>query len=279
VKTLVVRALSGAVYVSLILFAILVNDCVFAVVFAILSALTTYEFHILTNKQEKVSVNPFFGAIFSLLMFAVFFTSNIDHRDNSRLTDIIYIVIVILFLICPFYIFIKEIIKKQTDNPVNSIAYTFLGQIYVALPFAMLNIMLVKGSSLILLALFVIIWINDTFAYLAGSALGRHRLCQRISPKKSWEGFFGGAVGALIAGYVFSLFVSELSLWQWLVFALITVIFGTFGDLFESLIKRTIGVKDSGKIMPGHGGFLDRFDSLLFAVIPIVIFLVAVRYK
>jgi phosphatidate cytidylyltransferase len=277
VKTLIVRGLSGAVYVALILFAVLLNTYVFAVVFAILSALTTYEFHILTNKQEKVAVEPFFGAMLSLLMFAVFFMLNIACKENLELIDIIYPIILILFLICPFYIFIKEIIKNKSSNPVNNIAYTFLGQIYIALPFAVLNIVHVRGNSLILVALFVIIWANDTFAYLVGSVFGKHRLCERISPKKSWEGFFGGTVGALIVGYVFSLFVGELGLLQWLVFALIIVIFGTLGDLFESLIKRTAGVKDSGNIMPGHGGFLDRFDSLLFVVMPIVIFLLVLR--
>jgi phosphatidate cytidylyltransferase len=125
----------------------------------------------------------------------------------------------------------------------------------------------------ILLALFITIWVNDTGAYLVGITLGKHRLFERISPKKSWEGFFGGAIFALISGYVFSLLITEINLIEWLIFSEIVVVFGTFGDLIESLIKRTVHVKDSGNLIPGHGGLLDRFDSLLLAAPAIFIYL------
>jgi phosphatidate cytidylyltransferase len=115
--------------------------------------------------------------------------------------------------------------------------------------------------------------VNDTFAYLTGVTFGKHRLFERISPKKSWEGFVGGGLAALLSGYVFSLIIPEISLIQWLIFSEITVVFGTFGDLIESLIKRTVHVKDSGNIIPGHGGLLDRFDSMLLAAPSVFIFL------
>jgi phosphatidate cytidylyltransferase len=144
----------------------------------------------------------------------------------------------------------------------------------VSLPFALLNNILYfneEWNPYLLLAVFIIIWVNDTFAYLVGSTLGKHRLFERISPKKSWEGFVGGAVAALGAGYVLSLFIIDLAWWQWLIFSLLVVVFGTFGDLMESFIKRSVKVKDSGRLIPGHGGLLDRFDSMLL-VVPIIYF-------
>ena len=153
----------------------------------------------------------------------------------------------------------------------------FSSFIFIALPFALLNFIAFIDADqfkpLILLAVFVTIWVNDTGAYLFGITFGKHRLFERISPKKSWEGFFGGALAALASGYVFSLFIPEISLIQWLIFSEIIVIFGTFGDLIESLIKRTLLVKDSGTAIPGHGGLLDRFDSMLLAAPVIFIYL------
>jgi len=143
------------------------------------------------------------------------------------------------------------------------------------LPFSLLNfILFIKDwQPLILLSVFVTIWVNDTGAYLTGVTIGKHRLFERISPKKSWEGFIGGAVFALLSGYVFSLLIPEIQLINWLVFSEIIVVFGTFGDLIESLMKRTVGVKDSGDLIPGHGGLLDRFDSMLLAAPVIFIYL------
>ena len=120
-------------------------------------------------------------------------------------------------------------------------------------------------TSSLLVGFFIVIWGNDTFAYLSGMAFGKHKLLERVSPKKTWEGTFGGALFSFIAVIVLSLFFKELNAFEWIGFALTIIIFGTFGDLFESLIKRTLGLKDSGNIMPGHGGILDRFDSILMA--------------
>jgi phosphatidate cytidylyltransferase len=127
-----------------------------------------------------------------------------------------------------------------------------------------------QSQSLLLLA-FVMIWMNDTGAFLVGCTIGKHRLFERISPKKSWEGFIGGNLFALAAGYGLSYLEPALMWWQWLIFAQIVVVLGTFGDLMESQLKRTLGVKDSGSAIPGHGGWLDRFDSLIFAT-PVVVF-------
>ncbi|MDR0830781.1 MAG: phosphatidate cytidylyltransferase [Prevotellaceae bacterium] len=271
-KTLITRTLSGAVYVALIISAILINDYLFAAVFVVLSALTTFEFHKLTNKQENVDVNAWLAMIGSIAVYGIFCIALFsDYKEHRQEVDTIFFISCILLLMFYFYTFIEEIFAKKS-NPIHSVAYAFFGLIYAALPFGAM-LLIRSENKYFLLALFVIIWANDTFAYLVGSRLGKHRLCERISPKKSWEGFFGGLIGALIAGFVFSKFCTEINLWQWLVFALIIVVFGTLGDLFESLIKRTVGVKDSGNIMPGHGGFLDRLDSVIFSAIPVFIFL------
>jgi phosphatidate cytidylyltransferase len=269
-KPIVTRSLSGIVYVSLILFAILHSSYAFGIIFIIISALTTYEFHKLTNQQVGINVNIWLAVLESCFLFAIFFgitMTNNNYLPTYFIIDFCPYIYILLLL----SMFIFEIFRKH-PNPVNNIAYFVLGQFYIAVPFAFTTLIFVH-RPIFLLAIFVIIWANDTFAYLVGSALGRHKICERISPKKSWEGFAGGLFSALFAGYIFSLFVPKLNLYQWFGFALILVIFGTFGDLFESLIKRTIGVKDSGYIMPGHGGLLDRLDSIIFSVIPLCIYL------
>ena len=174
-------------------------------------------------------------------------------------------------------VMVAELYRKQA-HPIHNWAYFLLGQVMVAVPFASLCFILFVPCyrPLVLLAVFVTIWVNDTGAYLTGMAFGRHKMFERVSPKKSWEGFVGGAVLALVAGYVFHLFIPELSLWQWLVFAEIVVACGTLGDLNESLLKRTLHVKDSGHAIPGHGGLLDRFDSMLLAAPMVLIFLLVI---
>ena len=169
---------------------------------------------------------------------------------------------------------VSELYRKKT-NPLHNWAYFIMGQVFIAMPFSLLPfIAYISGyQPLVLLAVFATIWVNDTGAYLVGVTLGKHRLFERISPKKSWEGFFGGAVVALLSGYVFSLLIPEISLIQWFLFSEIIVVFGTYGDLIESLLKRTVNVKDSGTIIPGHGGILDRFDSMLLAAPVIFIYL------
>jgi len=281
-KTLLIRTLSGIVYVALIFCAILFNEYLFAIIFGILCALTTYEFHKLTNKQENVNALAWLGAAGSLLLFAlVFFQSwsdDISCNENQiteQLVDTLRFVFLYLYILFFIFVFVVEIIRNQS-NPIHNIAYVFLSQIYIVLPFLFMTGIIFKFHKIIFLALFVLIWANDVFAYLIGSLAGRHKLIVRISPNKSWEGLFGGLVGALIAGFVFSKINMDLNLIQWLGFALVIVIFGTLGDLFESLIKRTIGVKDSGNIMPGHGGFLDRLDSVLFAAPAAMIYLIII---
>lgn len=259
------RTISGAVFVILLIGSILWNQYSFGILFAIITALAIFEFHKLTNRQEEVSTNQAFAIIGSLILF----TSSFLYASN-RFPATIYLVYG-LFVV---FVLIAELYRKK-EQPIHNWAYFLLGQVFVALPFSLLNfILFIPGyRPLVLLAVFVTIWVNDTGAYLVGMTFGKHRLFERISPKKSWEGFIGGAVFALASGYVFSRFIPEISLLEWFIFSEIIVVFGTFGDLIESLLKRTLNVKDSGNIIPGHGGLLDRFDSMLLAAPMIFMYL------
>ncbi len=259
------RTLSGALFVALIIGSILLSQASFFVVFAIINGWAVYEFHQITNLQTNVSVNKWAAVGAAILLFSCSYI----YKSGLIPFPVYWIYGAYIMLV-----FIAELFY-QKENPIHNWAYLLLGQAYIALPFSLLiHITFIQNfQPLILLAVFGSIWVNDTGAYLIGVSLGKHRLFERISPKKSWEGFFGGAFFALISGYVFSIFIPQLSLLNWLLFSEIIVVFGTLGDLTESMLKRTLKVKDSGDVIPGHGGLLDRFDSMLFAAPAIYIFL------
>lgn len=173
-------------------------------------------------------------------------------------------------------IFLVKLYKKNDNNPFLSIALFYLGLTYVVLPFALMNVVVHYHGDYnyeILLGLMLIIWASDTGAYFAGIRFGKRKLFERISPKKSWEGAIGGALTAVAFSVLISRYSTGLAMWQWVSIALIVVIAGTYGDLVESMFKRSIQIKDSGTSIPGHGGFLDRFDSLILAVPFIVVYL------
>ena len=198
-------------------------------------------------------------------------------------------VVFIPYLVTVIYLIVAELYLKQTD-PINDWAYTMFSQMYIALPFSLLNVLafnatpegIVMFNPILPLSVFVFLWMNDTGAYCVGSLLGRHKLFPRVSPGKSWEGSIGGCVVVLAVAWVIANYVdngqllgmtSMLATWEWLGLGLVVVVFGTWGDLVESLFKRTIGIKDSGNILPGHGGMLDRFDSSLLAIPAAVVYL------
>ena len=189
--------------------------------------------------------------------------------------------IFIPYLFILLYLMISELYLRR-ENPINNWAYSMLSQMYVALPFALLNVLAflnkpeyssVNYEYILPLSVFIFIWINDTGAYCVGSLIGKHRLFERISPKKSWEGSIGGGVFAIIAAFVLWHFFPVMPLIEWVGLAIVVVIFGTWGDLTESLMKRHLGIKDSGNILPGHGGMLDRFDSALMAIPAAVVYI------
>lgn len=183
---------------------------------------------------------------------------------------------------------ISELYLKK-ENPVLNWAYSMLSQLYIGLPFALLNVLAfhndpsseyssVSYNPILPLSIFIFLWLSDTGAYCIGSLIGKHRLFERISPKKSWEGSIGGGIVAIGSSFILAHYFPFMSMWQWAGLALVVVVFGTWGDLTESLLKRQLHVKDSGTILPGHGGMLDRFDSSLMAIPAAVVYLYALTW-
>jgi len=267
-KNLLVRTVSGAVLLLVVVGALLWSKWSVGALFAVIMLGGLVEFYRLCRKKGVEPMSSV-GVATSLaifgLAFAVFLqwgTPATDLTGRIVLGALLYVMLIVpTAFVCELW--------RKSPTPIANIATTFMGIIYVALPMAMVlfipQLLVGKWSGLAMLAFIGIIWVNDIFAYLVGVTLGKHRLCERISPKKSWEGFFGGLIGAVGAAVLFGhLFGGNLLIWGGL--GLVTALAGVAGDLVESLMKREVDVKDSGKMMPGHGGFLDRFDALYLAV-------------
>ncbi len=270
------RAITGVIFVAVLVGCILGGPISFTILFALISALTINEFGTIVNRRENTRMNKPISILAGLFLFLCFGYIGVVPGANE-------IFIPYLFLI--LYLFISELYKKQ-PNPLNNWAYAMMSQIYIALSFALLNVLAYHSSAadsvsqynpILPLSIFIFNWVNDTGAYCTGMLFGKHRLFERISPKKSWEGSIGGAVFSIIAAIVLAHFFTFLSTGIWIGLGLTVVVFGTWGDLTESLMKRTLGIKDSGNILPGHGGMLDRFDSTLMAVPAAVVYLYVVE--
>lgn len=266
------RTLSAVVYAGLVLSSILVTPAsfgghplLFGVLMMIVSTLAVREFHTLVNSDIKTTTYAMMSN--ALLFSTLYFLFYGDMIWRGLL--VAYVAIMLLALITHLF--------RPQVQPIQSWGNLCAGQLMIALPFALMTGVLMH-SKWLMLALFILIWVNDSGAYIVGSLMakrkgGNHKMFPRVSPAKSWEGLIGGFVFDLIAGYVFFRigWTADMGLINSLWFALAVGVFGTLGDLMESLFKRTLGVKDSGKFMPGHGGVLDRFDSLLLTV-PVVYF-------
>ncbi|WP_171595743.1 phosphatidate cytidylyltransferase [Marinifilum caeruleilacunae] len=262
------RALFGAIFVIVLVAGIIFHPIAFFAVFLGITLLASYEFYKLIQKNNCVPQIAT-GLIGAGLLFTSCFAYT--YYNNASL----FALFVPLLVLIP----IIEMYRKK-ENPFGNIAYTFMGLLYVALPFSLLNFLVFPfGDNQfhweILMGVFVLIWANDTGAYLVGVNFGKHRLFERISPKKSWEGSIGGAVITLVIAYLISLYTKDLNTIEWIATGVIVVVFGSMGDLVESLLKRSINIKDSGTIIPGHGGLLDRFDALLL-VSPMIFVLLQV---
>jgi phosphatidate cytidylyltransferase len=260
------RIIATLVAVPVIIFCILYDAYTFWALFMLISAFTQYEFYKLIGVNGSLplsSYGTFCGIFINSLTFLI---------ETDRIPFLFYYLIIPL-LTSTFFI---KLYKKHDVKPFENLGYTFLGIIYVAIPFALLNeIVIEKGiyRPYLVIGILIILWVNDSGAYFAGRFLGRRKLFERISPKKTWEGFFGGAIFAITAAFIFSRYHHFYDLYQWICIAVIIIVTGTLGDLVESLFKRSIAIKDSGSLIPGHGGFLDRFDGLLLSMPFIVTFL------
>lgn len=259
------RTISGLVYVILIVAAVLSHPLAFGLLFSLITFLSIHEFHNITNRSSAIEVSTPLASAGGILLFICTFLF-----VTGRVSVFAYFSYVIFVL----WMFLRELFLKK-NNPIQNWAYFVLGQVMIAVPLSFLNfILFIDGyQPFLVLSIFIITWLNDTGAFLVGSAFGKHRFFERISPKKSWEGFFGGVFIGLLGGFVLSLFFHQLNLTQWLVMSVIVVLSATFGDLTESLMKRTLNMKDSGNIIPGHGGMLDRFDSILMVSPFVLIYL------
>ena len=278
-KNLLLRTVTGVLFVAAVVGSFLRPETM-VLLFALVTALTIWEFGGLVNQREGVTVNRFITSVAGVYLFLAmtYFCSDVYGGMAKS-------VVFIPYLITLVYLLVAELYLKQPD-PIADWAYTMLSQMYIALPFSLLNALafnatptgMVVYNPLLPLAVFVFLWMNDTGAYCVGSLIGRHKLFPRVSPGKSWEGSIGGGlvvmgVAGLVATYVDNGAQPMLTVWQWLGLGLTVVVCGTWGDLVESLFKRTLGIKDSGNILPGHGGMLDRFDSSLLAIPAAVVYL------
>ena len=271
------RAITGILFVGVLVGCILYDPWTFSALFVVISALTIREFGHLINQVEGVSINKNITMLAGvyLYMAVMAFCTNLS---GSK--------IFLPYLLLIMYLMISELYLKK-ENPVMNWAYSMLSQLYIALPFAMLNVLSfhtnpmdtsVSYNPILPLSVFVFIWLSDTGAYCVGSLIGRHRLFERISPKKSWEGSIGGGIVAIGSSFIFAHYFPIMNMAEWAGLALIVVIFGTWGDLTESLLKRQLHIKDSGAILPGHGGMLVRFDSALMAIPAAVVYLYALTW-
>ena len=257
VKKFIIRAISGILYGVLIIASLVIdNELLFDILFGLIAVLGIHEFNHLMSAEGR-NIEKSLDVVGGLLLFLV---PVIWVIGGSTLGIGLYLAYLVARLVVQLYI-------KQ-GNPLTSLSASLMGQVYVALPLSILSSLYHFVGQYMVLAMFAFIWISDTGAYMVGCLIGKHRLFERISPKKSWEGFFGGLglsiiIAALAARFIPDGYVLLSGYAQWIVFAVLVTIFSTWGDLCESLIKRTVGVKDSGKLIPGHGGILDRIDSLL----------------
>ena len=281
-KNFIVRTITGILFVAVVVTCFL-DPRAMVLLFSIVTGLTIWEFTGLVNQREHITVNRFISTVAGVYFFfaMAYFCSDVYGGSAKSVVFIPYLVTIL-------YLLVAELYGKQPD-PINNWAYTMLSQMYIALPFSLINALAftatpdgrVVFNTILPLSVFVFLWVNDTGAYCVGSLIGKHKLFPRVSPGKSWEGSIGGAVVVLLVAYAIHYFLLDpdhtgqaiLPLAEWLGLSLTIVVFGTWGDLVESLFKRTLGVKDSGNILPGHGGMLDRFDSSLLAIPAAVVYL------
>lgn len=267
-SNLIQRTITGALFVIVLVGSVWYNEWTFFGLFLLITVLALFEFYRL-SRLERNSPQRFMGLLLGVMVYLI---SWLYFRGMVEAD--------LFLLLVPVAVFIPVIeLFRQKRKPFSNIGYTFSGVLYIAVPFSLFHsFSFTKGaithySPDILLSIFFMLWTFDTFAYLSGITIGRNRLFERISPKKTWEGFWGGTFFTLALAYYISTLSQKLPMADWFIIAGLVIVFGTLGDLVESMFKRSIGAKDSGSILPGHGGLLDRFDGIFLTSPMIFIYL------
>lgn len=276
-KNLITRSITGVFYVAIMVVG-LMNPTAMIFLFSLITGLAIWEFSGLVNERGDVFVNRFIVTVAGVYLFIAIAGINSGLIQTNA--------VFVPYLLTIVYLFVSELYVKSA-NAIHDWAYAMLSQMYIALPLSMVSVLAFRTDPasgvpmfyyLLPLSVFVFLWVNDSGAYCAGSLFGKHKLFPRVSPGKSWEGSIGGGIFVLVVAGLIGYFeqsnnLSGLNIIEWMGLGLVVVVFGTWGDLVESLFKRTLGIKDSGNILPGHGGMLDRFDSALMALPAAVIYL------
>ena len=266
------RAITGFFFLIVMIGSFLLGYQVFSAFYLLLSCFGLYEFYSLI-KKDTATPNIIVGILSAVLLFSGIALLNYSGAITTPAFNSRHwaYAMLFLFVLSVSLVFIKELFKISVA-PFANIAYTLMGLVFVIIPFSFFHALAYINkdfSAHIPLGFLLMLWANDTGAYLVGMSIGRTKLFERHSPKKTWEGFIGGVVISGAVGYIISLYFPELAWKQWVTVGILISCFGTLGDLVESMFKRSINIKDSGSILPGHGGLLDRFDGLLMAA-PIV---------
>ena len=254
------RAITGAIFVAALIAGVYFNEVIAFGLFCLIVLLGTDEFYGLIKKSKTIQPLRFWGLLTNLsaiILLGLVILNIVQEK---------FLVIPLLML---FSTFVFELYRKK-NHPFINISYTIIPVLYIVIPFAMLFHLGYYNSNdysfQIILGFLFLLWTSDTGAYLSGRFFGKHKLFERISPKKTWEGTIGGTLLTIAVAYVLSIYFTNLTLTNWIVVGILTALFGGLGDLVESMLKRSLNIKDSGNILPGHGGILDRFDGLLIGI-------------
>jgi phosphatidate cytidylyltransferase len=267
VNSFVKRTITGVVFVILIIGSVVLSQLVFAGLFFLVTIGGLFEF-LRISKALGGNVSKV-----ALILSATFVYTLITSVEFGFTTpDVLMYGLLVFPFIVVFELF------RNSKSPLSNVSHAIAGLLWIVLPLALLNGFFSQAvgpawhHSGALLGFFLILWIFDSGAYIAGSMFGKHKMLERVSPKKSWEGFLGGMLLGFLTAFLVSASFTEFSLSEWMIIALMIIIFGTLGDFVESMLKRSAGIKDSGSILPGHGGILDRFDAVFIAA-PVVFLL------